>query len=125
MGKLSAILAAGALLLVAPAVHARTSAFPTCFGAPATIVGTNGNDVIYGTNFDDVIVALGGADQVHGRAGNDRLCGNGGGDTLFDGFGADRIDGGYGIDTLYLCPDGAPDSWVNVERVIQSQLGCN
>ena len=37
-----------------------------CQGRKATIVGTDGNDVIYGTNGSDVIVAKGGRDQVYG-----------------------------------------------------------
>jgi hypothetical protein len=34
----------------------------TCFGAPATIVGTERDDQINGTPGNDVIVTLGGAD---------------------------------------------------------------
>ena len=35
-----------------------------CFGEPATIVGTNGDDSITGTNGPDVIVSRAGADRV-------------------------------------------------------------
>lgn len=55
---------AGLLLPLSGTARAAT---PTCFGVPATIVGTSGNDVIYGSNGSDVITALGGADAVHGR----------------------------------------------------------
>lgn len=47
---------------------------PTCFGVPATIVGTEADDVLYGSNGDDVIVSLGGRDEVHSHDGNDRIC---------------------------------------------------
>ncbi|HEY5988144.1 MAG TPA: hypothetical protein VIV12_17485 [Streptosporangiaceae bacterium] len=100
------------------------AAVPTCFGKPATIVGTNGNDSIRGTSLPDVIASLGGADLVHALAGNDLVCGGDGSDIVFDGYGSDAIDGGNGVDTVYLCPDGALDRLVNVERVINSSLGC-
>jgi Ca2+-binding RTX toxin-like protein len=73
---------------------------PTCFDAPATIVGTEGNDVIEGTPGDDVIVGLGGDDTIRGSAGNDRLCGDDGNDRLEGGEGNDKIRGGNGDDTL-------------------------
>jgi Ca2+-binding RTX toxin-like protein len=60
----------GLVLLAAPPA----SAAPMCFGQAATIVGTNGRDVINGTAGPDVIVARDGRDEVHARGGNDR-CG--------------------------------------------------
>jgi Ca2+-binding RTX toxin-like protein len=96
----------------------------TCLGAPTTIAGTPGNDVIYGTRGDDVISAFAGNDTVYGGRGNDRLCGGRGADVLFDGTGSDLIDGGDGIDVLYLCPDGSYDRWWNVERVVVSTRAC-
>lgn len=66
-----------------------------CFGAPATIVGTAGDDLLNGTPGADVIVGLGGNDQLNGLAGDDRLCGEGGGfDLLAGGPGDDLLDGG-------------------------------
>jgi Ca2+-binding RTX toxin-like protein len=70
---------------------------PRCFGMPATIVGTDGDDRLLGTAFRDVIVGLGGADVVYGRGGDDRICGKGGDDqALFGGQGDDRIATGPG-----------------------------
>ena len=79
--------------------------FHECQGAPATIVGTQGDDVLEGTPGDDVIVALGGADIVFGNGGDDIICGNGGDDILFGGLGFDIIRGGGGSDHLYANSD--------------------
>jgi Ca2+-binding RTX toxin-like protein len=81
------------------------AAKPRCFGLAATIVGTNGANVIRGTSGSDVIVARGGNDRVLGRGGNDRIClGAGNGHAGFDlvqgGPGGDRLDGGADTDTL-------------------------
>jgi Ca2+-binding RTX toxin-like protein len=116
--------ALGLAVLFMPLPAPAQAAVPTCFGRPATIVGTNGNDTIYGTKLPDVIASLGGADVVHALAGDDLVCGGDGNDIVFDGYGSDAIDGGNGVDTVYLCPDGALDRLVNVERVINSTLGC-
>jgi uncharacterized repeat protein (TIGR01451 family) len=81
----------------------------TCGGKVATIVGTNGDDVIVGTDKRDVIAALRGNDQVRGLGGkdiicgfggNDRLKGKGGNDVLRGGGGNDRLGGGPGDDLL-------------------------
>jgi hypothetical protein len=71
---------------------------PSCFGAPATIVGTAKADVLRGTQKRDVIVALGGADRVFGRGGDDLLCGGAGDDLLDGGLGRNRLNGGPGRD---------------------------
>jgi Ca2+-binding RTX toxin-like protein len=96
----------------------------TCIGAPATIRGTSGSDVIHGTLAGDVASAFAGNDTVYGRGADDRLCGGPGKDVLLDGTGGDLIDGGDGIDLLYLCPDGSFDRWWNVERVVASTRAC-
>src|SRR5690348_603771 len=58
------------------------------FGADnATIVGTNGDDVIRGTDGPDIILAGAGNDVIFGLGGDDKICG---------GDGNDRIDGGSG-----------------------------
>lgn len=82
---------------------------PICAGLVATIVGTEGNDVLEGTNGNDVIVGFGGNDIIRGFDGDDVICGgNGrdriygslGTDTLFGGADADRIFGGPGNDKI-------------------------
>jgi hypothetical protein len=72
----------------------------TCFGVPATIIGTTGKDTLVGTPGDDVIVGLGGNDAIDGKGGDDRLCGGEGDDTIRGGLGDDRIDGGLGNDSI-------------------------
>ncbi len=91
---------------------------PLCNGVPATIIGTDRNDVINGTNGDDVIVTFGGRDNVAGKAGDDIIClgdgddranggqgddiilGEGGDDNLSGSTGNDSIDGGDDRDTI-------------------------
>jgi Ca2+-binding RTX toxin-like protein len=86
---------------------------PTCFGRPATIVGTDGPDVITGTSGPDVIVGLGGDDTIDGVSGGDFVCGGSGNDTVVHaafvhgGSGEDVIHGGVGLDQLY--GDGGAD----------------
>ena len=75
---------------------------PTCRGRAATIVGTEGNDVLVGTSGRDVIVGLGGRDVIQAEGGNDLVCG---GETPFEvdeegEFIAERISGGAGNDVL-------------------------
>ncbi len=81
-----------------------------CGGLAATIVGTEGDDVLVGTPGDDVIVGLGGRDVINGRGGDDVICGgsgddviNGaeGDDTLFGGPGRDVVNAGDGDDVVY------------------------
>jgi hypothetical protein len=71
-----------------------------CEGHEATIVGTNGDDIIWGTAGDDVIVGLDGNDIIRGLEGNDVLCGDNGRDRLFGGFGSDELYGGKKNDIL-------------------------
>jgi Ca2+-binding RTX toxin-like protein len=73
---------------------------PVCRGIPATIVGSDGRDVLRGTSGRDVIVGLGGDDKLSGLAGNDLICGGGGKDTLKGGKGKDKLYGESGRDTL-------------------------
>lgn len=93
-----AIAVLGAVLVSVPA--AADEGTPTCDGLPATIVGTNGADVIHGTAGDDVIVGLGGSDTIYGYAGDDTICGGGGNDVIFGGGGRDTIKGNGGDDEL-------------------------
>jgi Ca2+-binding RTX toxin-like protein len=73
---------------------------PTCDGLTATIVGTNGGDILMGTTGEDVIVGLGGDDVIVGDLGADRICGGSGDDTLSGHGDSDRIFGDQGDDVL-------------------------
>lgn len=83
---------------------------PKCGGADATIVGTDGDDVLFGTNGPDVIAGLAGNDRLYGLDGRDLICGGAGrdhiwggrqADTVHGGDHGDRIVGGSGRDVLY------------------------
>ena len=73
----------------------------SCLQEPATIVGTEGNDVIVGTEGDDVIHGLGGNDIIRGLGGNDLICGGDGDDELIGGLGNNKMAGGTGNDGMY------------------------
>lgn len=99
------LLLAGAFaspVLGAPSVDARATGSrpPTCFGLPATVVGTPGSDELTGTDGVDVVVALSGDDTVRTGPGRDLVCLGGGYDYASLDTGADRADGGAGDDTL-------------------------
>lgn len=72
----------------------------TCAGQAATIIGTNGPDILRGTPGADVIVGNAGDDQIFGAGGNDIICGNAGADLMQGGDGRDLIIGGFGPDRL-------------------------
>ncbi|NNE97127.1 MAG: hypothetical protein HKN24_13965 [Acidimicrobiales bacterium] len=78
--------------IVIPAVP--VAAQEMCLGMPATMVGTEGRDILIGTPGVDVIVGLGGNDVLRGLDGDDYLCGGNGRDRLFGGFGDDHLEGG-------------------------------
>jgi Ca2+-binding RTX toxin-like protein len=73
---------------------------PLCQGRPATIRGTEGDDLIYGTPGRDVIVGLAGNDEIHGLGQGDIICGGAGDDLVFGGAGDDSVTGGDGHDLL-------------------------
>jgi hypothetical protein len=73
---------------------------PTCASRPATLIGTEGNDLLEGGEDVDYIVGLGGDDTIRGSGRNDRLCGGDGDDLLQGGDGDDSLLGGNGDDTL-------------------------
>ena len=85
----------------APASSTPASPVPTCQGVPATIVGTDGNDILRGTSGRDVIVGLAGHDTITGLGGNDLICGGSGRDTINGNAGQDVILGNGGRDTLF------------------------
>ena len=79
---LPAALATAGLLVMGVTSSAASNTWPTCLGEPATIVGTDGNDMIAGTDGDDVIVGLGGDDVIRsgGSSDTDLICGGDGND---------------------------------------------
>lgn len=81
-------------------LHIENGPPPTCFGVPATRVGTAGNDSITGTAGADVIVAGAGNDTINGAGGNDRICGDAGNDNIAGGTGDDFVLGGSGADII-------------------------
>ncbi len=95
---LAFFVAAGVFAIAATA--AVNDPIPSCRGRPATIVGTNGNDLIEGTRGQDVIWAGAGEDTVFGALGSDLICGGPGNDYLDGGRGNDFVDGGNGTDRV-------------------------
>ncbi len=75
---------------------------PRCHGRRATVVGTEGADVLHGTPHRDVIWAGAGDDVVYGELGNDLICGGPGSDVLHGGRGNDVVDGGGGDGDVVL-----------------------
>jgi Ca2+-binding RTX toxin-like protein len=81
----------------------------SCPDAPATLVGTSGDDRLTGTAGDDVIHGLGGDDVLEGLGGADIICGGVGTDVLRGGDGGDDLYGGpNGLQQLY--EDNPPDN---------------
>ena len=72
----------------------------TCNGRAATIVGTQGDNVLTGTSGVDVIIGLGGNDSISGLDGADVLCGGSGNDRVLGGRGNDQLFGENGNDIL-------------------------
>lgn len=83
------VVVASSLTLSTPAL----AAGPTCHGQKATIVGTDGDDVITGTGKADVIVGMMGDDRIDGAGGDDLICGGPGADVLIGGTGNDSLYG--------------------------------
>lgn len=71
-----------------------------CDGLVATIVGTNGPDIIRGTPGRDVIVGLAGNDKILGLGNHDTICGGKGRDIIAGGSGRDKVFGGTGNDRI-------------------------
>jgi Ca2+-binding RTX toxin-like protein len=102
--RIAAIALLGALVaafLAVTASGAESGARPMCDGKVATIVGTDGNDVIHGTDKSDVIWGGPGNDKIYGGLGNDIICGGPGDDLIHGGRGNDWIEGGAGTDRVF------------------------
>jgi hypothetical protein len=69
--------------------------YPDAIGA--TLVGTNGNDVIFGTRGNDIIDGRGGDDIICAGPGNDFIWGGSGSDTIYAGSGHDDVFGSFGV----------------------------
>jgi Ca2+-binding RTX toxin-like protein len=91
-------------LLSLPAIGMASETSPntttSCFGKKPTIVG-NATATVVGTNGPDVIAR--GA-IINGLGGDDLICGLKGADHIYGGSGSDKIDGGDQQDTI----DGGP-----------------
>lgn len=72
----------------------------TCNGLTATIVGTEGDDILAGTDGNDVVMGLGGRDIIVLAGGDDTVCAGKGADYVTGGSGNDTIFGGPGDDIL-------------------------
>jgi RTX calcium-binding nonapeptide repeat (4 copies) len=84
----------------APGTGQSNKPLATCKRLPATIVGTDGNDVRVASPGRDVIAGLGGNDTLAGLGGNDLICGGAGKDKLKGGQGKDTLLGQKGKDRL-------------------------
>jgi Ca2+-binding RTX toxin-like protein len=88
--------ALAAVVFIAAAPASEEEEVARCHGRRATIVGTEGDDVLQGTPERDVIWGGGGDDTILGSLGNDLLCGGPGADLVHGGRGNDVADGGAG-----------------------------
>lgn len=117
LDRLEGLIAGGTVLAAAP-LHDLS-----CEGHAATIVGSNGPDVIVGTDGPDVIVAGNGVDVILALAGDDIVCGGNGDDEIYGGEGDDLLVGQNGDDAIIddlgvnvilpgrgLSADGAPST---------------
>jgi Ca2+-binding RTX toxin-like protein len=78
-----------------------------CQGQSATIVGTDGPELIVGTNGSDVISAGAGDDTIRGLDGNDFICAGAGDDLVNGGLGNDSVMGESWQDEIQMS-----DPWV-------------
>lgn len=90
----------GAMVLRSPEQIFVQDSLPRCFGIPATIIGTSGDDVLVGTPGVDIVFARQGDDQISTGDGNDIICAGFGDDQILAGTGADVILAGPGADLV-------------------------
>ena len=96
-----ALMAASIVVPLAGPAGADHDGTPLCEGEHATIVGTNGNDILLGTDGPDVIFAGGGSDNIQAGGGDDIICGGPGVDSIDAGPGNDILVGGDSVDFLF------------------------
>lgn len=72
----------------------------TCFGEPATIVGTEGPDRIELSGSRDVVVSLGGDDSIERAGDGDLVCAGEGDDWIRHAAPGSHIKGGAGKDWI-------------------------
>ena len=90
-------------------------------GAPCTIEGTSGADVLKGTRKTDVICGLGGNDVIKGKGAGDIIRGGQGNDRLVGGDGIDVLDGEQGTDTLVGSAGDDKPAWLVRQRRSQGR----
>lgn len=90
----------GLLTLPNPGALGAWDRVPQCNGTLATIIGSEGDDVLVGTPGNDVFFAAGGNDILNGRGGDDILCAGHGDDFIDSGEGNNSIFAGPGNDTI-------------------------
>jgi Tol biopolymer transport system component len=88
-------------------VYAPEPKLPECHGRAATLVGTNGADVLKGTERKDVVLTLGGDDHIKTFDDGDIVCAGPGADVVDAGEngetgGSDLVLGGPGNDKIKL-----------------------
>ena len=66
-----------------------------------TLLGYQGEDILFGLRGDDKIFGGYGSDTLYGGKGKDNLFGEEGSDKLFGGKGKDELFGGVGSDKLF------------------------
>lgn len=114
--RAAAVVSLTVLLGLAAMVGAeRAQAAEMCLGLKATIVGTNGADVLVGTNHTDVVVARGGNDTIKTKGDKDIICAGGGNDYVDGGPLHDLVRGEAGHDTCVSSPAGGVDKFVSCE----------
>jgi Ca2+-binding RTX toxin-like protein len=97
VGLVAAVVVAGQFT----AMPAHAGEVVRCHGKRATIVGTDGPDVLEGTRRADVIAGLRGPDRIAGHGSEDIICGGGGQDVLRGNPGDDVLDGQENSDRFF------------------------
>jgi Ca2+-binding RTX toxin-like protein len=75
-----------------------------------TLIGDNGNDIVFGSSAADIMSGGPGNDVLNGREGDDDLFGGSGNDRLRGGAGDDILDGGADVDSCQQEDGNAPFS---------------